>query len=121
LCAACWSSEEVDSRERGRPRERKDFPSHVREKEKRKLKAREEGRENLWMGLGLFGVVGWSVAVPTLLGAFLGLWIDLSRPGRYSWTLMFVILGLGLGCANAWYWVNKQRRAILRKRESHGN
>ena len=106
----------MDSPETGDPKRGKDFPSHVREKEQRKLKAREQGKQNLWLGLGLFGVVGWSVAVPAMVGAFLGLWIDLSRPGRYSWTLMLVMLGIGLGCVNAWYWVNKQRRAILRKR-----
>ena len=66
-----------------------------------------EKHRNIWFGLGMFGIVGWSVAIPTLLGAALGIWIDAHYPSRFSWTLMFLFLGVGLGSANAWYWVNR--------------
>ena len=58
-------------------------------------------------GLGMFGVVGWSVAIPTLIGVAVGIWIDRSWPSQFSWTLMLLIGGLMLGCMNAWYWVRK--------------
>lgn len=56
----------------------------------------------------MMGLVGWSVVVPTLLGAALGIWLDKRFTGSASWTLSLLIIGLLLGCANAWYWVQKE-------------
>jgi ATP synthase protein I len=61
----------------------------------------------------MFGVVGWSIAIPTLIGVAAGLWIDKTFPSRYSWTLMFLIAGIALGCMNGWYWVKKARDQIM--------
>ena len=38
----------------------------------RKLKARLGAKRSIWFGLGTSGLIGWSVTVPTLLGAGLG-------------------------------------------------
>jgi ATP synthase protein I len=76
----------------------------------RKLKARSEGRKGVWFGFGMFGLVGWSVAVPSVLGLALGLWIDAHYPSRVSWTLTCLIFGVALGCFNAWYWVRQESR-----------
>jgi ATP synthase protein I len=84
----------------------------VGSKELRKLRARQETRQSIWFGLGTFGVVGWSVAVPTVIGVALGIWIDSQWPSRFSWTLMLLIGGLMLGCLNAWYWVSQERGKI---------
>ena len=35
----------------------------------------------VWFGLGMMGLIGWSVVVPTLLGAALGIWLDKRHPG----------------------------------------
>lgn len=83
----------------------------VGEKELRKLHARAT-RRSIWFGLGMFGMVGWSVAVPMLALLALGIWIDRRWPSPYSWTLMLLFVGIVLGCVNAWYWVAKQRRLI---------
>ncbi len=80
----------------------------VRRKEARKARARREGKPGLAFGLGMFGVIGWSVALPTLLGIALGVWIDTRASGPYSWTLMLMIAGLIIGCLNAWYWLRKE-------------
>jgi ATP synthase protein I len=53
-------------------------------------------------------VIGWSVAVPTVAGAALGLWIDHHWPGGVSWTLTLLIAGVILGCLNAWHWVSRE-------------
>ena len=100
------------ARDRAHPKERRrkileDFSEQVGSKEARKLKARGQKDRNIWFGLGMFGIVGWSVAIPTLLGTALGIWIDANFPSRFSWTLMLLFLGVGLGSANAWYWVNR--------------
>jgi len=87
------------------------FSRQVQDREKRKLDARREDKK-VWFGLGMFGMVGWSVALPTVAGGFLGTWIDSHWPGRYSWTLMLIIGGLCLGCYNAWYWVQKERQEL---------
>ena len=42
----------------------------------------------------MMGLIGWSVAVPTLLGAALGLWLDQHHPGKHSWTLALLVAGL---------------------------
>ena len=89
-----------------------DLARTVGEKEARKLRARQRREESIWFGLGMFGMVGWSVAAPTLLLLSLGVWIDRRWPGPYSWTLMLLLLGIGLGCLNAWYWVSRERRQI---------
>jgi len=76
----------------------------------RKLKARAEGRRGVWFGLGMFGLVGWSVAIPSVLGLALGVWLDTRYPGRVSWSLTFLIVGVAMGCLNAWYWVKQESR-----------
>jgi len=80
----------------------------IGEKEKRKLKARGDKERDAWFWLGMFGLVGWSVAIPTLSGIALGVWIDRRWPSPYSWTLMFLFIGVVLGCLNAWYWVQRE-------------
>jgi ATP synthase protein I len=48
--------------------------------------------------------------VPTVLGAWLGVWWDKHHPGSRPWTLALLVAGLVIGCANAWYWVAQQSR-----------
>ncbi len=78
----------------------------------RKLKARRNGHPGVWFGLGMMGLIGWSVAVPTLLGAGLGVWLDRTYPGGRSWTLALLVAGLAGGCLNAWLWVAKEAKAM---------
>lgn len=89
----------------------------VRAKELRKIRARGQQERSVWFGLGMFGLVGWSVAIPTLMGVAVGVWIDFKWPSRYSWTLMFLVIGIILGCVNAWYWVTRERRMIEEERK----
>lgn len=88
------------------------FRRQISSKAARRLKTQADDRGNVWYGLGMFGLIGWSVAIPTLLGVALGIWIDRTWPSRYSWTLMLLLLGILLGCLNAWHWVSQERRRI---------
>ena len=99
----------------------RDFPKQVKIREKRKLKARKQDTGGAWFGLGMFGMVGWSVAIPTVAGIFLGIWIDVTWPSSYSWTLMLLFAGLVTGCYNAWYWVQKERKAISNSFKGNNN
>ena len=79
--------------------------SKLAKKKNENLKRSVKINRSVWSGLGMFGMVGWSVAVPTLLGAALGIWLDKKYPESFSWTLTFLISGLFTGCVIAWYWV----------------
>ena len=83
----------------------------------RKLKARRNPAQGVWLGLGMMGLIGWSVAVPTLLGAAFGLWLDQHHPGARSWTLALLAAGLAVGCLNAWRWVAKEEAAMRHEQE----
>jgi len=52
----------------------------------RKLRAQRHVTRTVWFGLGMMGLIGWSVAIPTLLGAAFGIWLDNRHPGSHSWT-----------------------------------
>ena len=95
------------------------FSRRIDDQAKRKLKARRHATRTIWHGLGMMGLVGWSVAIPTVLGIALGIWIDRHFPGRHSWTLMLLLLGLVLGCLNAWHWVTKEEKKIRQEQEDN--
>ena len=88
------------------------FLKNVSSEASRKLRVQRDGKQGVWFGLGMSGLIGWSVAVPTLGGILLGLWLDRRYPGTRSWTLMLLVAGLLIGCANAWHWVAQQDRAM---------
>jgi len=85
------------------------FPKEVGGKEERKIKAREENR-SVWFGLGMFGMVGWAVAVPTVAAVALGVWLDGRYPGPPSWTLTLLVVGVAVGCLNAWFWIKRESK-----------
>jgi ATP synthase protein I len=88
--------------------EESSFTRQVGAQAKRKLKARRRGTTSVWFGLGMSGLIGWTVALPTLIGAAVGIWVDSRYPSKYSWALMLLLTGLIIGCFNAWHWVNSE-------------
>ncbi|MBU4576737.1 MAG: AtpZ/AtpI family protein, partial [Desulfarculus sp.] len=63
-----------------------------------------------WFGLGMFGMVGWAVAVPTVAAVALGVWLDGRYPGPPSWTLTLLVVGVAVGCLNAWFWIKRESK-----------
>ncbi|MCK8465527.1 AtpZ/AtpI family protein [Aliiroseovarius sp. S1339] len=59
-------------------------------------------------GIGTFGMIGWSIAVPTVGGAFLGMWLDRIAPQAFSWTIALLLGGLVIGVIIAWGWISKE-------------
>jgi ATP synthase protein I len=92
--------------------DRDQFSRTVSKKIRRKLRAHSNPHGDLWFGLGMIGLIGWSVVVPTLLGAALGQWIDRTHGSAHQWTLALLVGGLVIGCLNAWHWVSKEEAAI---------
>ncbi|MEI8631776.1 hypothetical protein P4S72_06060 [Vibrio sp. PP-XX7] len=75
---------EVDTKLEKRPAS--NYSQQVGNMAQRKLKAQRYATKTVWSGLGMMGLIGWSVAIPTVLGALLGLWLDNGYPGGRSWT-----------------------------------
>lgn len=94
------------------------FARKVGAKAARKLRARRNPTPGVWFGLGMMGLIGWSVVVPTLLGAALGLWLDKQYSGSHSWTLALMAAGLAVGCWNAWHWVAREDKAMREEQEA---
>jgi ATP synthase protein I len=94
------------------PRTEPTLAEQVGAKAARKLKAQRNRTTGVWSGLGMMGLIGWSVVIPTLLGAALGLWLDKHHGSSFSWTLALMVAGLALGCMNAWRWVAKEDEAM---------
>jgi ATP synthase protein I len=89
---------------------REQLEAQLARKARRKLRARKEGDRGIWFGLGMMGVVGWSVAIPTVLGIALGVWLDARTEGprAVSWTITGLVVGVFLGCLNAWFWIQRE-------------
>ena len=88
------------------------FSRQVGAQAARKLKAQRGGAKSVWFGLGMSGLIGWSVTIPTLVGAAVGIWVDKHYPSKFSWTLMLLLMGLVIGCFNAWHWVHSEYKEM---------
>lgn len=79
----------------------------------RRAKRMKAARDNPGLsplrGIGTFGMIGWSIAVPTVGGAFLGLWLDRITPQSFSWTIALIVGGVTLGSLVSWSWISKER------------
>ena len=87
----------------------------IAKKQASRIKGRRQKDQGAWYGLGVFGIVGWSVVIPLLFFLALGILIDTKWPGPVSWTITFLIVGAAMGCLNAWYWVSRERKKIERE------
>ena len=57
-------------------------------------------------------MIGWSIVVPTVGGAFLGLWLDRLAPQSFSWTIALILGGVAMGAMIAWAWMDKEEQMI---------
>lgn len=80
----------------------------VLHKSLRRERARRRGDESIWAWLGTFGLVGWTVALPTLLGLAFGRFLDGRVDTTSSFTITFLVVGAAVGVSMAWYWVRRE-------------
>lgn len=92
------------------------FPATIGRKARRRIKMRDD-TDSVWFWLGMLGLVGWSVAVPTVLGVLIGIWLDDIAPASFSWVLSMVVVGLLVGILTAFTWT---RRELNRGEDPHG-
>lgn len=81
-----------------------ELPDRVQEQAARMLRGQ---KKSISRDLATFGIVGWSIALPTMLGIGLGIWVDNRWPSRASWTLILLFVGLVMGCVTAWRWIEE--------------
>ncbi|MBK1887214.1 MULTISPECIES: AtpZ/AtpI family protein [Marinobacter] len=80
----------------------------IRRSAERMKRARDEPGVSPLRGLGAFGIIGWSIAVPTVGGAFLGLWLNDVAPQNFSWPIALILGGVVAGGIIAWSWIERE-------------
>lgn len=81
---------------------------NIRRRAERMKAARNDPGESPLRGFGVFGIIGWSIAIPTVGGAFLGLWLNRVAPQDFSWPIALILGGIVIGGIIAWRWVDKE-------------
>jgi ATP synthase protein I len=74
----------------------------VRERRLREERGRREGERSIWENLSWMGVLGWLIVTPTLIGMFIGRWIDHDTGKGIFWTVSLLFAGLCVGAYLAW-------------------
>jgi len=86
-----------------------DAVKRVQKKAELMEKSRRRGAYSPLQGFSAFGVIGWSIAVPTVLGAIAGKWLNSAAPQAFSWVLALMLGGLVIGIVVAWEWIAKNQ------------
>ncbi len=68
----------------------------------------KKARRSLSMGLAQFGLIGFIILIPAIIGAIIGNRLD--PPQSYTWTVFFLLAGLLLGIISAFLWIRKEIR-----------
>lgn len=87
----------------------------VLRKSVRRERARRRGDDSILAWLGTFGMVGWTVVVPTLAGLAFGIFLDARLDASVSFTITFLLLGAAAGVSMAWYWVRQESQEDNRR------
>ena len=74
----------------------------VKVRRERRRRWQREGERSLGQNLAMIGALGWAIVTPTLIGIFVGRWLDRTLTSGVFWTLGLMVLGLACGCMLAW-------------------
>ncbi len=80
----------------------------VRERRARRDFWRSEGEPSMMRFVGQIGVLGWIIVAPTLIGLFIGRWIDHRLGTGIFWSAPLLLVGVVIGCWSAWRWMHQQ-------------
>ncbi len=80
----------------------------VRRRRERHDRWRKSGEPSFGRYLAQVGVLGWIIVIPTLLGTYLGRWIDHWLGSGIFWTGPLMLCGLALGLWSGWRWMHGQ-------------
>lgn len=74
----------------------------VRMRRARREQWRREGERSIAQNFAMIGAIGWTIVAPTLIGIFVGRWLDRHFTAGIFWTLSLMFAGLAMGCWLAW-------------------
>lgn len=87
------------------------FEEEVAAQQRRLIRFRTHGDRSLWHGLGMIGLVGWTIVLPVLIGTAAGTWLDRRLGGGIRFTLGMIALGVIVGGVNVWNWLERERKS----------
>jgi ATP synthase protein I len=80
----------------------------VRKQHERRKQWLKEGEPSVMRFVGQIGVLGWIIVAPTLIGLFVGRWLDQKLGTGIFWSAPLMLVGVVIGCWSAWRWMHKQ-------------
>jgi ATP synthase protein I len=80
----------------------------VRRQRRRRQHWLREGEPSMARFVGQIGVLGWIIVAPTLIGLFIGRWLDQKFGTGIFWSAPLLLIGVVVGCWSAWQWMHKQ-------------
>jgi ATP synthase protein I len=85
-----------------------DLAATVRQERQRQQRWLREGEPSLARFIGQIGVLGWIIVAPTLIGLFVGRWLDHRFGAGIFWTAPLLLIGVMVGCWSGWRWMHRQ-------------
>lgn len=86
---------------RERPRAER-LDEAVKTRRERRAGWKEASERSVGQNLAMIGTLGLTIVTPTLMGVFIGRWLDHSFGSGFYWTLGLLVAGLAAGCWLAW-------------------
>jgi ATP synthase protein I len=80
----------------------------VRRQREREQHWLREGGPTMSRLIGQIGVLGWIIVTPTLIGIFIGRWLDHKLNSGIFWSAPLLLMGAVIGSWLAWRWMHKQ-------------
>lgn len=79
------------------------------ERQARRMKQAEHDRPTLLAQTVYLGTLGLMLALPIVVGAYLGRWLDEALAGySVSWTTSLIIVGVFIGAINVWLMIRSR-------------
>lgn len=80
----------------------------ARKQQERRRLWRSEGEPSVARFVGQIGILGWIIVTPTLIGLFIGRWLDYTFGTGIFWSAALLMLGVTAGFWSGWRWMQKQ-------------
>jgi ATP synthase protein I len=92
----------------GTPVEPDGLLDKVRRQRLRQQRWLREGQPSMARFIGQIGVLGWIIVAPTLIGLFIGRWLDHRLGSSIFWSAPLLLIGVVIGFWSAWRWMHTQ-------------
>jgi ATP synthase protein I len=92
----------------GSPPEPDGLARTVRRQRQRQQRWLREREPSMARFIGQIGVLGWIIVTPTLIGLFVGRWLDHKLGTGIFWSAPLMLVGVVIGCWSAWRWMHVQ-------------